>query len=108
MKHNAKSLVALPLAIAMGLAAPIAVADPVEEVEGLPRYYEFFMKEGGQVVIAAERERDEQIDLGEAVPVAMDVPVPGFRLPDGFGNVIGLRDYVGKKNIVLTTFRTWW
>ncbi|MCH8205284.1 MAG: hypothetical protein IID09_08970 [Candidatus Hydrogenedentes bacterium] len=108
MEYNAKSLVTLALAIAMGLAAPIAIAGPVEEVEGLPRYYEFFMKEGGQVVIAAERERDEDIDRGEAVPVAMDVPLPEFRLPDGFGNVIGLRDYVGKKNVVLTTFRTWW
>ena len=103
-----KPLSALTLAVAIGLVAPTVVADPVEEVEGLPRYYEFFMKEGGQVVIAAERERDEDIDRGEAVPVAMDVPLPEFRLPDGFGNVIGLRDYVGKKNVVLTTFRTWW
>lgn len=99
---------ALALAVAIGLVAPTAIADPVEEVEGLPRYYEFFMKEGGQVVITAERERDEQIHLGEAVPVALDVRVPDFRLPDGFGNVIGLRDYIGKKNVVLTTFRTWW
>ncbi len=108
MKHNAKSILALTLALTFCIAAPIAIADPVEEVDGLPRYYEFFMKEGGQVVIAPERERDEQIDRGEAVPVAVDVPAPDFRLPDGFGNVIGLRDYVGKKNVVLTTFRTWW
>ncbi len=108
MKHSVKSLIALTLAIAIGLAAPIALADSVEEVEGLPRYYEFFMKEGGQVLIAAERERDEQIGRGESVPVAVDVPAPDFRLPDGFGKVVGLRDYIGKKNVVLTTFRTWW
>ena len=39
------------------------------------------MKEGGQVVIAAERERDEQLAQGKVAPVALDVPLPEFRLP---------------------------
>ena len=29
-------------------------------------------------------------------------------LMNGFGHTVGLRDYIGKKNVVLTTFRTWW
>jgi len=81
---------------------------PVEEVAELPGYYEFFLKQGSQKRIAAERARDEAIETGDLTPVAMNEPVPDFELPDGFGNTIGLRDYVGKKNVVLTTFRTWW
>lgn len=108
MKHKTKSVRVLALTLIICLAVPLAAADPVEEVEGLPNYYQFFMKEGGQVVIEAERERDEQIEAGVVAPVTVGEPLKDFSLPDGFGNVIGLRDFVGKKNVVLVTFRTWW
>jgi len=49
MKQSLKSFLALTLALLCGLAAPIGMADSVEEVVGLPRYYEFFMKEGGSL-----------------------------------------------------------
>ncbi len=49
MKQGLKSFLALTLALSWGLSAPIGMADSVEEVEGLPRYYEFFMKEGGSL-----------------------------------------------------------
>lgn len=76
--------------------------------EGLPNYYQFFMKEGRLETISAERSRDRQMAAGEIAPVPMETPLPDFTLPDGFGKQYGLRDWVGKKFLVLTTMRTWW
>lgn len=84
------------------------MAFAAENDEALPRYYEFFMKQGAQTTIEAEAERNEQIESGELNLEYVGRPIDDFTLPDGFGNDIGLRDYIGKKNIVLTTFRTWW
>ncbi len=90
------------------LTSMTVFAELPEEVEGLPSYFEFFMKEGGQVTIPAEDARDAEIAAGEYEPLSDGRAVPDFTLPDGFGNTIRLKDYIGKKNIVLTTFRTWW
>lgn len=79
-----------------------------EDAQDLPNYFQFFMKTGKLEAIPAEVKRNELIASGELGPIHVGKPVPDFRLPDGFGNTIGLRDYVGKKNVVLTTMRTWW
>ena len=86
----------------------VGPATPAAAVEDLPAYYEFFMKQGGQTAITAELERNERIVAGDWKPIAIQRPIEDFNLPDGFGNTVGLRDYIGKKNVVLTTFRTWW
>lgn len=92
------------------LTALIAGAGSASSVEksSQPSYYQFFMKEGEATVIHAERKRDKGIASGVLTPIHVGEPIQDFKLPDGFGNTIGLRDYIGKKNIVLTTFRTWW
>ncbi|PCJ62684.1 MAG: hypothetical protein COA73_06280 [Candidatus Hydrogenedentota bacterium] len=86
---------------------PGAVSN-ADEVDGLPGYYTFFMKQAEQSMLPEESHRDSLIDEGEIAPIELNQPMPAWVLPDGFGNNIAIRDYIGKKNIVLTTMRTWW
>ena len=79
-----------------------------EEVDGLPGYYKFFMKKADLTVLPEETERDDEISAGRIESVHVGSPAPDLTLPDGFGNKVGLRDYIGKKNVVLSTMRTWW
>lgn len=99
-------------ALIVFLLMPIGVwteaAQDAKPNKSLPGYYQFYEKAGAMVRIEAEIERDERIESGDLEPVYVGKAVDDLYLPDGFGNVIGLRDYIGKKNVVLTTFRTWW
>jgi hypothetical protein len=90
------------------VALAILGGRPAIAQDDLPGYYQFFMKSGDLTVLNEERERDEEIASGDIAPVHVGKLVADFKLPDGFGNTIGLRDYIGKKNVVLTTMRTWW
>ncbi len=74
----------------------------------LPGYYEFFMKTGKLTRLASEVKRDDQIQTGKIKPVAVNKPVVGLTLPDGFGNVHNTRSHIGKRNLVLVTGRAWW
>lgn len=99
----------LSAVVALG-ALGLAGAGFAQEVDTdeKPGYFQFFMKNGKFETIKEEAERNEQIAAGELTPREVNEPVPNFKLPDGFGNSIGLRDYVGEKNVVLSTMRTWW
>jgi hypothetical protein len=101
---TANFLYAIALAAMMWQGGTVAA----EEVEGLPRYYTFFMKQADQIRLPEESERDVLIEQGKLRPISVDSPLPDWVLPDGFGNNIALRDYIGKKNVVLSTMRTWW
>ncbi len=106
-----KFLPSLSLSISLvtgSLGASAAEPVAIQETDALPNYYAFFMKTGRQETLSSEAERNEQIASGDLAPVEVGTPAPDFKLPDGFGNIVGLRDYVGKKNIVLSTMRTWW
>jgi len=107
MKNRAtpSALCAISLVAAMMCRVSTVAA---EEVDGLPRYYTFFMKQADQTLLPEESQRDALIEQGSLRPVSVDSPLPDWVLPDGFGNNIALRDYVGKKNIVLSTMRAWW
>ena len=100
--------VAVFAVLALDEISPLTAAEENREGNELPGYYKFFMKSGDKTSIPAERERDELIEQGKLNPVHIGKPIEDIKLPDGFGNTIGLRDYIGKKNVVLTTFRTWW
>lgn len=102
VRHFPALLAAILVCVCAGRATPASAG------EELPAYYEFFMKQGGQTAIPAELERNERIVAGDWKPITIQRPIEDFKLPDGFGNTVGLRDYIGKKNVVLTTFRTWW
>lgn len=107
--RNGRRSAAAALIAVFALSAVVpAAAENGKGARELPGYYEFYEKAGKQIRIEAEIERDEKIAAGELAPVQVDRPIEDFRLPDGFGNTIALRDYIGKKNVVLTTFRTWW
>lgn len=106
---------------AAGLAAGLAFAAVTagfcddktkERTAKMPSYYQFFMKEGSMKAIEPELERDREIEgqtaAGQFAPREIGVAAPDLALPDGNGRMIGLRDYIGKKNLVVTTFRTWW
>ena len=74
----------------------------------LPGYYAFFMKAGKLSHLKNEITRDKKIERGELKPIYGNEPVIDLRLPDGFKNHYGTRDYIGSKNLVLIAGRAWW
>ncbi len=93
-------------AVVVGI--PIAPSAEPIRAEGLPGYYEFFMKAGKLTRIAQEEARDERISAGELAPVRVRKPLPDVALPLPSGEQLSLRSYVGKRNLVLVSFRSWW
>ena len=78
-----------------------------EETE-LPGYYSLLKETGKMATVTAQKQRDAQVKRGELKPIHVGKPVADIRFPDAKGRTIGLRDYVGKKNLVLTMDRAWW
>lgn len=74
----------------------------------LPGYYRWYKKTGDQTVLPPEAERDGRMQQGELGAETVEFPLPDLSLPDADGNLVGLRDWVGKKNLVLVNYRTWW
>ena len=74
----------------------------------LPGYYRWYKKSGDQTVLPPEAERDGRMQQGELGAETVEFPLPDLELPDADGNLVGLRDWVGKKNLVLVNYRTWW
>lgn len=92
----------------LGTNPPLmAEEDSNEPLESLPGYYQFYEKAGDLVRIPAEVARDEQIDGGKMRIKNYERPVGDFELPDARGKIIKLAGFEGK-NLVITTFRTWW
>ncbi len=110
LKHVRLWPCGLAVACAVLCVAPWAGAEEGAAVKKTPApfYYQFFMKTDNFEVIPQEKERNDQIGQGELKPIHVGRPIEDFKLPDGFGNIVGLRDYVGKKNVFLSTMRTWW
>lgn len=100
-------LLFLVLLIITAFAQSVHAADP-GEARSLPGYYQFFMKMGGQVRIQDEVKRDEEIDSGSITPQTMKMKMPSLALPLASGKKIKFSDYVGKKNVVVVSFRSWW
>jgi hypothetical protein len=78
------------------------------ESDTLPGYYQFFMKAGKLVRIKPEIQRDQQIEAGKLKPVSMDHTFPDMALPRASGEKLKFRSYVGNKNLVIVSFRSWW
>jgi hypothetical protein len=78
------------------------------ESDTLPGYYQFFMKAGKLVRIKPEIQRDQQIEAGKLKSVLMDQSFPDIALPRASGEKLKFRSYVGNKNLVIVSFRSWW
>jgi hypothetical protein len=78
------------------------------ESNSLPGYYQFFMKAGKLVRIKPEIQRDQQIEAGKLIPVSMNQTFPDIALPRASGEKLKFRGYVGNKNLVIVSFRSWW
>jgi hypothetical protein len=98
-------LCAFVLAIAAGSGA--ALAEEKQAKKDLPGYYEFFRKAGKLERLPQEVQRDQQIETGQLKPIHVGKPIEDIKLPDASGKRIGLRDYVGQKNLVVVN-RAWW
>ncbi len=77
-------------------------------MDGLPGYYEFFMKTGKLVELEAEQARNRRIDAGEYLPIAVNADLPGFKLPDAKGEELDFLSYRGQRSLVIVSFRSWW
>ncbi len=100
------------LALALGMTPDASAQDdraPDESVDAeLPGYYRFYKKAGDQTVLPAEARRDGALSDGEPATLKVEYPLPDLALPDVDGTLVGLRDWVGKKNLVIVNYRTWW
>lgn len=96
-------------AVLLGIAAGGSVrgAEP-PQAGRLPGYYEFFMKSGRKVRIQQEVQRDRKIDAGEIRPIIVNKPLPDMSLPLASGKKLRFRNYRGRKNLVIVSFRSWW
>jgi hypothetical protein len=100
------AVVAMLLMGAIGI--PTGVSAEPERAEGLPGYYEFFMKAGKLTRIDDEAARDERIEAGELAPIRVQEPLPNLVLPLASGEKLDLASYRDRKHIVLVSFRSWW
>jgi len=91
-------------------AAQASRTTPQQEViiHELPGYYEFYMKTGKQETLRQERARDRQLEAGELVTVRMNQPLPPLSLPLPNGEQLDFLDYLGVKNLVIVSYRSWW
>ena len=96
-------LTALLLGIAAG--GTVRGAEP-PQADRLPGYYEFFMKSGRRVRIEQEVQRDEKIAAGEIRPISVNKPLPDISLPLASGGKVRFRNYRGRRNLVIVSFRS--
>ena len=101
-------IAAVMLLLVGAVGCPAGGASEPERAEGLPGYYEFFMKAGKLTRIKDEAARDERIEAGELAPIRLTEPLPDLVLPLAGGGNLELASYRDRKHLVLVSFRSWW
>ena len=93
------------------VAAPECAAQEDSTHSGrpeLPGFYQFYLKAGGMKLLRPEAQRNRLVESGSLKPIKLDKPAPDIALPRSGGGEYRVRGLVGRKNLLVVTFRTWW